>query len=207
MKPSSRYALAFSLALLPPVIWVGGESVEQEREEVCCHCGTTHHLTERGWFIWGWHGNEVLRDEMYPSPVLRDFPAFRCSHDWSHVGTKSFQGWDSPLCAIRPSPEPAKRITFGGEIPIPLLYNRDAEFRDLLNEAMEAELATHEQITRWLELRGVNPPEDGESDEDDDVAFAKLDATRSRLTGRPPRQTVVRVPLPELPPLPGRPKI
>lgn len=203
MKSSSRYALAFTLALLPLAVWFGGESVEQERVEVCLYCDSTHHLTERRWFVWGWRGNEVLRDEMEPSPVLRDFPAFRCSHDWSHVGTKNFQEWDSPLCAIYPSLEPGKVISFCGEIPVPLLYNEDAGFRALLNEAIEDEFATRDQVARWLELGSFNSPggpgPDEDEDEDEAAAFKKLDAIiHGRLRTAGPAFNPL--PLPVLPP-------
>ncbi|WP_035614488.1 hypothetical protein [Haloferula sp. BvORR071] len=182
MKSSSRYVLAFSLALLPALAWLGLDSARRVVVESCPICESTSQHEEHDWCFWGLRGSNDSRPVVEASRLFSDFPDFCPHHQWSHVSAKLTRRHDSPLFEARLR-ERFIAIDFmplscGGSLFVSEIrsYNEDPELRDLLHEALDDELVTRDQLFRWLELGEDDPAESGALEDEDVTAFDMLDA-------------------------------
>ncbi len=186
MKSRHRYALAFSLILLPLLTGAGVHLAEEGQSEVCASCGSTHRFREQRWNVWGFTNQRILGDEIEPSLPLRDFPEHHCDHDWHKVSSTPTRAWDGPVKLNNTLPSaPVKFVTFCCDsMPrsdeLLALYDQSEWFRFLLNDALEDELVTRSQVVAWLKAEVSWDRHSDEMEGEDVAAFKRLDEILKR---------------------------
>ena len=184
MKFTRGYIIAFTLALLPILAWLGSDSVRQDTPAECERCGSAGHFSKRITCVWGHRWEKKSGAEIQPSLFLQDFPEFRCEHSWDYQPSNTTRVWGGPLFKAAPLGRGPTVIGCGPYSSFAVeLYHHDAAFREKLKDALEDELVTRAQLVRWFEYRWSAETEpfelaDGEAD-----AFAKLNAIADKVSG------------------------
>ncbi len=115
-----------------------------ETTSSCVDCGCHRSTKTRHWYVWGGHRSSLTEDSMQPCRFQMDFAEFKCDHQWSDESLVERKIWDSPVVRIYHDPITCISILRG--LPVWERYETDEAYRNSIQELLENEAATREQL-------------------------------------------------------------
>lgn len=141
------------------------ESCETTSRCVDCGCHRTERI--RYWFVWGSQGSN-LTEYAQPSRFIKDFPEFKCDHQWSDQAQTEQKIWDSPVIGLGHTRAMARIWRGGSWQPVWERYETDELYRDSIQELLETRIATRERLVALASESGY-PQEEALTPEEEAI--------------------------------------
>ena len=120
-----------------------------ETKSSCDRCGSHRSERTRHWFAYGALGSSLTGSSILPSRFAKDFPEFKCDHQWSDESEIEEKIWDSPLIGLSHNRAMSRiwsSCCLGGFGPVWKRYETDEAYRDSIEELLETGVATRERL-------------------------------------------------------------